>query len=123
MPGRLNVTDRGIVLLPALFEADRVTLRDTVSDHAQVWIALGDATLELMAFDDNAYESANDEVYCIDLNEATAGQLSELPNVGPVRAGQIIEMRPWGRTEELTRVSGLGMASVKAIVESELVCS
>ena len=43
--------------------------------------------------------------------------------MGPVRAGQIIEMRPWGRVEELTRVSGLGMASVKAIVESGLVCS
>ncbi len=122
-PGRLNVTDRGIVQFPALFDVDHVTLRDTVSDHAPVWIALGDATLELMAFVDNAYESANDEVYCIDLNEATADQLSELPNLGPARAGQIIEMRPWGRIEELTRVSGLGTASVKAIVASELVCS
>ncbi len=122
-PGRLNVTDRGIVQFPALFDVDHVSLRDTVSDHAPVWIALGDATLELMAFDDNAYESANDEVYCIDLNEATADQLSELPNVGPARAGQINEMRPWGRIEELTWVSGLGTASVKAIVASELVCS
>jgi endonuclease/exonuclease/phosphatase family metal-dependent hydrolase len=122
-PGRLNVTDRGIVQFPALFERNHVTLRDTVSDHAPVWIALGDATLELTAFDDSTFESADDEVYCIDLNEATVDQLSELPNVGPVRAGQIIEMRPWGRVEELTRVSGLGMASVKAIVESGLVCS
>jgi len=123
MPGRLNVTGHGIVQFPALFEADHVTLRDTVSDHAPVWIALGDAPLELTAFDDRTFEPTNDEVYCIDLNEATVDQLSELPNVGPVRAGQIIEMRPWGRIETLTRVSGLGTASVKAIVASELVCS
>jgi len=122
-PGRLNVTDRGIVQFPSLFEGDHVTLRDTVSDHAPVWIALGDATLELAAFDDRTFEPANDKVYCIDLNEATADQLLVLPNVGPDRAGQIIKMRPWGRIEELTRVSGLGTASVKAIVESELVCS
>lgn len=122
-PSLLNVMDRGIVQFPALFDADHVTLRDTVSDHAPVWIALGGATLELTAFDDSAHESANDEVYCIDLNEATADQLSELPNVGPVRAEQIIEMRPWASIEELARVSGLGTASVKAIVKSELVCS
>lgn len=102
---------------------DHFTLRDTISDHAPVWIALGDARLELTAFDGSAYESANDEVYCIDLNEATVDQLSELPNVGPARAGQIIEMLPWARIEELTRVSGLGTASVQAIVESKLVCS
>lgn len=121
--GRLNVTDHGSIQFPALFEGDHVTLRVTVFDHAPVWIALGDATLELTAFDENAYESANEEVYCIDLNEATVGQLSELPNVGPVRAGQIIEMRPWGRIEALTRVSGVGTTSVKGIVASELVCS
>ncbi|BBI70534.1 hypothetical protein HAALTHF_05230n [Vreelandella aquamarina] len=69
-----------------------------------------------------AYEAANDPTYCIDLNEATAEQLAELPNVGPVRAEHIIEMRPWTNADELSQVSGLGVASVETIKNSGLVC-
>ncbi|WP_404471089.1 hypothetical protein LG301_10375 [Vreelandella venusta] len=71
---------------PALFDADHVTARGIISDHAPVWIALGNAELKLTAFDGQAYEAANDPVYCIDLNDATADQLTKLPNVGPARA-------------------------------------
>jgi endonuclease/exonuclease/phosphatase family metal-dependent hydrolase len=116
------ITASGIIQFPDLLPGDHVAVRDSVSDHAPVWVALGSAELELTAFDGSAYEAANDPVYCIDLNDATAAQLTELPNVGPARAGQIIEMRPWGNVEALTRVSGLGAASVQAIEESGLVC-
>jgi|AntDeeMinimDraft_5_1070356.scaffolds.fasta_scaffold00517_17 endonuclease/exonuclease/phosphatase family metal-dependent hydrolase len=121
-PGQLTITDRGIVQFPELFDADHVTARGIISDHAPVWIALGNAELQLTAFDGRAYEAANDPVYCIDLNDATADQLIELPNVGPARAAQIIDMRPWGGVQSLTRVSGLGTASVGEIEESGLVC-
>ncbi|WP_417421283.1 helix-hairpin-helix domain-containing protein [Halomonas sp.] len=121
-PGELNITDSGIVQFPKLFESDHVTARDVISDHAPVWFALGKAELTLTAFDGNTYEAANDEVYCINLNHATTEQLDELPNVGPVRAEQIIDMRPWESLQELSRVSGLGAASVRAIKESGLVC-
>ncbi|WP_302847852.1 helix-hairpin-helix domain-containing protein [Halomonas sp. QHL1] len=56
------------------------------------------------------------------LNNATVEQLKELPNVGPVRANQIFDMRPWSGTQELSRVSGLGAASVRNIEESGSVC-
>lgn len=117
------ITASGILQFPDLLPSDHVTVRSSVSDHAPVWAALGDAELELKAFDGSTYEAANDAVYCIDLNEATAEQLAELPNVGPARADQIIDMRPWGNVEALTRVSGLGTASVQDIEESGLVCS
>lgn len=61
-------------------------------------------------------------MYFIDLNEATTEQLTELSNVGPARAAQIIDMRPWDGVRPLTRVSGLGTESVGAIEESGLVC-
>lgn len=116
------ITASGIIQFPELLPGDHVTVRGSVSDHAPVWVALGGAGLELTVFDGSAYEAANNERYCIDLNEATADQLAELPNVGSGRAEQIINMRPWGNVEALTRVSGLGTASVQAIEESGLVC-
>jgi endonuclease/exonuclease/phosphatase family metal-dependent hydrolase len=116
------ITAKGIIRFPDLLPGEHVTVRGSVSDHAPVWIALDGAELELTAFDGSSYEAANDAVYCIDLNEASAEQLAELPNVGPVRAGQIIKMRPWDSVNELSRVSGLGAASVRDIEESGLVC-
>lgn len=120
--GELNITDRGIVRFTEMFESDHVTARSIISDHAPVWLALGNAELQLKEFDGTAYQAANDAQYCIDLNNATVEQLEELPNVGPVRAEQIIDMRPWSGAQELTRVSGLGATSVRNIDASGLVC-
>lgn len=121
-PGQLSITDRGIVRFPEMFESDHVTARSIISDHAPVWLALGNAELQLTMFDESAYEASNDAVYCIDLNDATVEQLGELPNVGPARAEQIINRRPWSSVRELSRVSGLGTTSVRNIEESGLVC-
>lgn len=120
---RAPITASGIIQFPDLLPGDHITVRSSVSDHAPVWIALGGAKLELTTFEGGAYDAANDAVGCIGLNDATVEQLGELPNVGPARAAQIIDMRPWGKVEALTRVSGLGAASVQAIKESELVCN
>ncbi|WP_085920429.1 helix-hairpin-helix domain-containing protein [Halomonas sp. CSM-2] len=117
------ITAKGIIQFPDLLPGEHTAVRDSVSDHAPVWVALSGAELELTAFDGSAYEAANDSVYCIDLNDATAKQLDELPNVGPARADQIIDMRPWGSVSDLSRVSGLGAASVKDIEDSGLACN
>lgn len=119
---RLDITDSGIIRYPELLPDDHSAARDAVSDHAPIWVTLGDADMELMAFDGSAYEAANDAVYCIDLNEASADQLTELHNVGPARARQIITLRPWDSVNELSRVHGLGAASVKTIENNGLVC-
>ncbi|WP_311946573.1 helix-hairpin-helix domain-containing protein [Halomonas piscis] len=120
---RLNITDSGIIRFPGLLPGDHADARDRISDHAPIWIALGDTDIELTAFDGSAYEAAaNDANYCIDLNDATADQLTELANVGPARAKQIIEMRPWSSVSELSRVNGLGTSSVQTIENNGLVC-
>ncbi|WP_017431415.1 helix-hairpin-helix domain-containing protein [Vreelandella jeotgali] len=119
---RLDITNSGIIRFPDLLPGDHVEARDRISDHAPIWIALGDTSMELMTFDGDAYEAANDAVYCIDLNEASADQLTELHNVGPARARQIITLRPWDSVNELSRVNGLGAASVKTIENNGLVC-
>ena len=121
-PGQLEISDHGILLFPELLEVDHVMARNIVSDHAPVWLALGNAELRLAASKGGGVEAANDPVYCVDLNTASTEQLVELPNVGPVRAGEIVQMRPWGGVSELTRVNGLGAASVDMIKASGLVC-
>lgn len=118
---RLTITDHGIILFPDLLPGEHASVRKSVSDHAPIWVALGNADMELTTFDGSAYETAND-ASCIDLNDATADQLAELHNVGPARAKQIIELRPWGGVGELARVSGLGAASVQTIEDNGLIC-
>ena len=119
--GRLNVTDRGIVPFPDLFQASHVEARGIISDHAPVWLALGEATLQLSTFEGSPY-SAEAAPRCIDLNSASQRQLETLPNVGEVRAQAIIDGRPWASVSALTRVHGLGPASVSAIADSGEVC-
>lgn len=116
------ITDSGILLFPDLLPGKHTAVRDSVSDHAPVWVAFGDGELELTAFDGSEYDAANNTAYCINLNNATADELAELPNVGPVRAERIIALQPWEEVGDLTQISGLGTASVQDIEESGLVC-
>lgn len=55
----------------------------------------------------------------IDLNRATAEELTALPGVGPVSGRRIVADReangPFGSVEELARVDGFGPAKVRAL--------
>ncbi len=55
----------------------------------------------------------------VTLNTASAQQLARLPAIGPVKARAIVEDRrrrgPFRRLEELTRVSGIGQATVERL--------
>ena len=57
----------------------------------------------------------------LDLNSATAEQLEQLPGIGPVLAGRIVEYRqihgPFAAAEELTKVEGIGDATVAGLLE------
>ncbi len=55
----------------------------------------------------------------LDLNAATRAELEALPHIGPVLAGRILDHRaahgPFGRVEELTRVSGIGAKTLEEL--------
>jgi len=57
----------------------------------------------------------------ININNATAAQLEELPGIGPARAGAIVRERekngPFRQIEDLARVSGIGVKTVEALRE------
>jgi len=57
----------------------------------------------------------------ININNATAAELEELPGIGPARAGAIVRERekngPFRQVEDLARVSGIGPKTVEALRE------
>lgn len=57
----------------------------------------------------------------VNVNTATAEQLSELSNVGPAKAAAIVSYReehgPFRSLQELTRVSGIGERTVEMNLE------
>jgi competence protein ComEA len=57
----------------------------------------------------------------ININTATAEELAELPRVGPVLAGRIVEFReqhgPYGQPSDLDAVPGIGPVMLEALVD------
>ena len=51
----------------------------------------------------------------ININTASSSQLETLPGVGPVRAKQIIEGRPYRSIEEIQKVSGIGQKTFEKL--------
>jgi len=61
----------------------------------------------------------NASANAVNVNTANSGQLESLPGIGPAKARAIIEDReangPFGSCSDLTRVNGVGEATVKTI--------
>jgi competence protein ComEA len=53
-------------------------------------------------------DALNSYSYRVDLNRATADELSQLPRVGPAMANRIVEARPFVSMDDLNRVPGFG---------------
>lgn len=107
--------------------ADSVNLARALQDGEQIVVQ--------KAVDANAGETYDDAAVAaqarpgtgsgkVNINTATASQLEELPGIGAVTAGKIVEDRmangPFGSVGDLTRVSGIGEKKLSAI--EDLIC-
>jgi predicted flap endonuclease-1-like 5' DNA nuclease len=59
---------------------------------------------------------------CVDINSAGFEDLQQIIHIGPDRAQQIIDLRPWASVDDLTRVSGIGPARLQDIKNQGLAC-
>ncbi|WP_404296953.1 helix-hairpin-helix domain-containing protein [Halomonas sp.] len=118
----LEPTDRGMLRFPDLLALDHQASHAHVSDHAPVYLGLHGARLALRHADGGEALAGIVSPVCIDLNDATASRLEDLPHVGPARAEAIVEGRPWATPEELTMVNGIGGGRLEAIQASGLLC-
>ncbi|MCL7942266.1 helix-hairpin-helix domain-containing protein [Halomonas sp. ATCH28] len=118
----LDPSDRGILRFPDLLSMGHQEARDRISDHAPVYVGVNGAKLQTMHVVSGTPMPRNSTHECIDLNTSTISQLDELPHIGPARAEDIVEARPWASTDHLTRVNGLGTARVQEIQASDLLC-
>ena len=57
----------------------------------------------------------------ININKATLQQLQSLTGVGPVRAHEIVENRPYKDVYELSKVPGLGKKRMDSIIKQGVV--
>ncbi|WP_099302294.1 MBL fold metallo-hydrolase [Bacillus sp. Marseille-P3800] len=65
---------------------------------------------------------AENHTSCINVNTATAEELEGISEIGPDRAQQIIELRPFSSVNELTRIDGIGEARLNTIKEEGIAC-
>ncbi|SEL95319.1 helix-hairpin-helix domain-containing protein [Halomonas daqiaonensis] len=118
----LDPSDRGILRFPDLLPLDHQEARDRISDHAPVYVGLHGAKLELEHAVSGTPMPSTSRPDCIDLNTSRGSRLDQLPHIGPARAEDIVEERPWASADHLTRVNGLGTARVQEIQASDLLC-
>jgi competence protein ComEC len=59
---------------------------------------------------------------CIDVNAATIDQVQEIIHIGPARAEDLINLRPFQSIDDLSRISGIGPARIEDIKAQGLAC-
>lgn len=104
-------------------DANRVNLAAPVADGERIYVpAIGEVTSVDLAL--NAHPSDTGDRTTptgpLDVNTATAGQLEQLPGIGPATAAAIVDDRdrngPFASVDDLDRVSGIGPAKLAALV-------
>jgi competence protein ComEC len=59
---------------------------------------------------------------CIDINKASIEQLQEIVHIGPERAQDVVNLRPYQSVEDLSRIEGIGPSRLNDIVLEGLAC-
>lgn len=116
--------------------------RKSISDHAPVYALIGTQDISMKTLTSSGYSGnkrgaansvpSNETTYsqsdrvpggsCVDLNSDPAYELQKIPYIGSRRASIVISERPWASVDELTRIRGIGAATLKKIKDSGVVC-
>ncbi|MFC7063711.1 MBL fold metallo-hydrolase [Halobacillus seohaensis] len=59
---------------------------------------------------------------CIDINSASVEKVQEITQIGPARAEDLIDLRPFNSIDDLTDISGIGPARIDDIKAQGIAC-
>lgn len=59
---------------------------------------------------------------CVNINTATSGEVEQIIHIGPERAEDLIEQRPYQSVDDLSKIKGIGPARIEDIKEEGLAC-
>ena len=60
---------------------------------------------------------------CVDINSASYEELMNIIHIGPERAQQLLELRPFTSVEDLNRISGIGPSRIADILAEGAACT
>src|SRR5699024_5101732 len=60
---------------------------------------------------------------CININKASKADVQQIKHIGPERADDLINQRPYSSVNELTKINGIGPARIEDIKEQGLACA
>src|SRR5690625_156297 len=60
---------------------------------------------------------------CVDLNQASLEDLQEIIHIGPARAKDVIDQRPYDAVDDLTKINGIGPARIADIENEGFACT
>lgn len=122
----IEVTRSGVVHAPEMLGISHKTAYTYISDHAPIYLTLGDAQVDLSPVKNPKISdregSTKPKTGCIDLNKASTNRLVTLVHIGPARAKAIIAGRPWVHLSDLARIRGLSENRMADIREGGRVC-
>ncbi|MBK1726722.1 helix-hairpin-helix domain-containing protein [Halorhodospira neutriphila] len=125
---RLRPDGSGVLRFPELLDINHEEARDSVSDHAPVHLLLDGAQLRDAAAATGRRDGRRERRQpaarsgCVNINRASADALEEIIHVGPARAEDIIQGRPWESADELDRIDGIGPSRLEDIEEQGEAC-
>src|SRR5699024_56650 len=71
----------------------------------------------------NKSKEENNTSDCVDINSASIEQVQEIIHIGPARAQDLIDLRPFDSVDDLSRISGIGPARIVDIKEQGTACA
>ncbi|WP_301107370.1 MBL fold metallo-hydrolase [Sporosarcina sp.] len=72
---------------------------------------------------DEGAETSPPAANCIDINNASYEELLNITHIGPARAKDLIELRPFQRVEDLDRINGIGPGRIADILAEGAACT
>ena len=60
---------------------------------------------------------------CVNINTASEADVQSIQHIGPARATDLIELRPYDSVEDLSRIKGIGPARIADIITQGIACT